>query len=124
MLTAELRLLRQWAASGEILPEAAGGALCPVVQECGRVVEAWSAAAFSAASDESLKRYFNFHMLELIGLMDTAQISDHCLLPEMLKLLDHLLKYYAPYLDNEIMVPAAYQKRLAMQTVKQGTCSR
>ena len=125
MLTGELNLLRQWAASGEILPEAAGGDACPVGIECRRIRKAWAAAAFSPASDESLKRYFRYHLFETGELADQARgASAGCLVPGLLGLSDHLWQYYTPYLDEQQVAPLAYQRRFAAKAARQAESLR
>lgn len=107
-------MLKQWAASGLIEPEAAYGRHCPVRQECRRIEEAWSGAAFSGTSDDGLRRYFNRHLLDLIDLanqFDLCPETNNCLSAATLELIDHLRHYYGPYLDGGAIAPRAYQKR-------------
>ncbi|WP_448698185.1 hypothetical protein ACFGVR_15300 [Mucilaginibacter sp. AW1-3] len=77
------------------------------LQDPGGAIPAWEMALFSADSDETLRRYYQFHLKELSKNYDA-------------ELCDHLLEHYAAYLDLDIPAPNEHHKRLLIQLPQLG----
>jgi hypothetical protein len=79
---------------------------------CSKARDAWAFAVFSDAGDETLERYFTFHMREIGYLLEqingsTLDIKDA--VQQLVALADHLYTYFGRYIDQRMLMPAAYQ---------------
>ncbi|WP_428331589.1 hypothetical protein [Mucilaginibacter sp.] len=92
---------------------------------CAQVKVAWSAAVFSAASDEQLARYFKFHLQGIRKLSDTLQhlrtgkaemalFDAHLtsLDAMLLSLVDQLFTFHADFFEPDAIAPVSYRNRL------------
>lgn len=84
------------------------------------IYKAWEKAIFSNSPEESLVRYFHYH-LDIISTtsitLSNLPNSEKYLFPqnEFLALIDHLRKYYSGYFNEDAMAPIAYHQRLLSQ---------
>lgn len=81
------------------------------------ISKTWEDAAFSTVPHHSLRRYFNYQLEGLIVCSDS--LSEHRATERhegyqsvVLKQIDHLVLYYAPYFNWDAKAPAAYHQRL------------
>jgi hypothetical protein len=76
---------------------------------CSKAREAWAFAAFERASDESLKRYFTYHMTVLRELTDGSGSPeyDQRIVAELTLLADHLFTYHQRFLESNAELPRA-----------------
>jgi hypothetical protein len=108
MLQDELQRLRQ-------LADACPPAFEDVQAECLRVKQAWHAALFGEAGNQSLARYFRFHLTGFGHLSDTCQMADREedeLQNAFLEMIDHLWEQYAEFLTDGLNAPIAFHRRL------------
>ncbi|SDH15623.1 hypothetical protein [Mucilaginibacter gossypii] len=113
MLKNELEILttiqNRQVIAGQIAADLSSGFSEHLKASCDRVRDAWTAAAFSAESDTSIRRYFDFHFKFLSGLIMEndcdvlGELSD-----ELYKLMDYLLHFYRVYIDQLQSAPRQY----------------
>lgn len=83
----------------------------------GQIYIAWEEAIFSNTPEDSLVRYFYYH-LDIISTISNTLSNSHdsetnvLLQNELLALIDHLQKYYCSYFNEDAIAPITYHKRL------------
>jgi hypothetical protein len=86
----------------------------------GQIYKAWEEAIFSNTPEETLVRYFHYH-LDIISTISNTLSHSHdaetniLLQNELLVLIDHLRKYYSSYFNEDAIVPMTYHQRLVSQ---------
>jgi len=85
-----------------------------------QIHKAWEEAVFSNSSENSLVRYFNYHLDRIIsisanlsGLPDSTKFLVQQ--NELLELIDHLRKYYSSYFNENALAPIRFHQRLVSQ---------
>ncbi|MET3982026.1 hypothetical protein ABIB62_004642 [Mucilaginibacter sp. UYP25] len=81
------------------------------------ICKTWEDAAFSELPHHSLLRYFNHQLEGIISYSDEVyRCSNADLVKEgqllLLKQIDHLLLYYAPYFNWDAVAPIAFHQRM------------
>lgn len=84
------------------------------------IYKAWEKAIFSNSTQESLVRYFHYHLDVITNVssqLSGFSNSEQYLLPqnEFLALIDHLQKYCSGYFNEDAMAPISYHQRLVSQ---------
>lgn len=86
----------------------------------GQIHKAWEEAIFSNTPENSLVRYFHYH-LDIISTISNTLANSHDsetnVLPqnELLALIDHLQKYYSSYFNEDAVAPITYHQRIISQ---------
>ena len=86
----------------------------------GQIYKAWEKAIFSNTPEDTLVRYFHYH-LDIISTISNTLSNSHdsetnvLLQNELLALIDHLRKYYFSYFNQDAAAPIAYRQRLVSQ---------
>jgi hypothetical protein len=77
---------------------------------CSKARESWAFAAFNSSSDESLRRYFTYHMMALTELMNRYDRYgyDTGILAELTRLADHLFTYHHRFLEQNTALPKPF----------------
>jgi hypothetical protein len=77
---------------------------------CSRARESWAFAAFNPSSDESLRRYFTYHMIVLTEMTDRDDPYwyDTGILAELTRLTDHLFTYHHRFLEQHTALPGPF----------------
>jgi hypothetical protein len=77
---------------------------------CSRARESWAFAAFNPSSDESLRRYFTYHMIVLTEMTDRDDPYwyDTGILAELTRLTDHLFTYHHRFLEQHTALPRPF----------------
>jgi hypothetical protein len=109
----EFYQLRQW-----FIAPGKGICAAGVREECARIRAAWSAAVFSDGNDQSVRRYFHYHLKGISEIADTLFVCqgnlrqcDSLFVQEQLSgLIDHMRHYYGQYFNPAVVAPAAYTR--------------
>lgn len=82
----------------------------------GQICKAWEAVIFSNTPEDTLVRYFHYH-LDIISTISNTLSNSHdsetnvLLQNELLALIDHLRKYHFNYFNEDAIAPIAYHQR-------------
>ncbi|MDQ0640066.1 hypothetical protein QF042_003631 [Pedobacter sp. W3I1] len=88
----------------------------------GQIYNAWERAIFSNTPENTLVRYFHYH-LDIISTISNTLSNSHDsetnvpLQNELLALIDHLRKYYSSYFNEDAIAPIIYHQRLVSQLI-------
>lgn len=77
---------------------------------CSKARESWAFAAFDQASDESLRRYFTYHLTVLHELTDRTgtDLYGGDILAELTGLTGHLFTYHHRFLEQNARLPGPF----------------
>jgi hypothetical protein len=105
-------------------------------QTCAKARQAWALAVFSDAGEQTLRRYFTFHVQVITALskrvsswtphvfayngVEENEKWQQCVQGELLGLLDHLREYFARYPEKDLLLPVAYGRHTAGLWREQG----
>ena len=85
-----------------------------------QICKAWEEAIFSNTPEDSLVRYFHYHLDIISTISNTLSHSrdsetNVLLQNKLLALIDHLRKYYFRYFNKDAIAPTTYHQRLVSQ---------
>ncbi len=99
----------------QLLSESIG---CRLATFCTDIRFSWIESMFSDSSDQTLQRYFSFHLEGIREISDTLfeahgdneQIAQ--LQQELISLIDYQRKYFRKFFDEDAIAPKAYYRNL------------
>ena len=85
-----------------------------------QIYRAWEKVIFSDITENSLVRYFHYHLEVITNVSDNLpRLKSNekliALRNKLLGLIDHLQKYYSNYFNEEVVAPRIYHERLVYQ---------
>ncbi|SDC66384.1 hypothetical protein [Pedobacter soli] len=91
------------------------------IEKCfSQIHRAWEKVIFSDIPENSLVRYFHYHLEVITNISDNLyrlEIDEKLIVPQskLLELIDHLRKYYSNYFNENVLAPLMYHQRLMCQ---------